>query len=98
MDDLIAFITARLAEDEAAAKLARPDYFTFEVLGIFSALGDMRHVIRHDPARVLRELAAKRAILSEHIVGGWHPVPCLTLRALASVYSDHPDYRAEWKP
>ena len=24
--------------------------------------------------------------------------PCRTLRSLAAVYSDHPDYRQEWKP
>lgn len=24
--------------------------------------------------------------------------PCLTLRALALPYADHPDYREEWKP
>jgi hypothetical protein len=24
--------------------------------------------------------------------------PCRTLRALAAVYADHPDYRDEWKP
>jgi len=24
--------------------------------------------------------------------------PCSTMLALASVYSDHPDYREEWKP
>jgi Family of unknown function (DUF6221) len=26
------------------------------------------------------------------------PWPCPQIRALAAVYSDHPDYRAEWKP
>lgn len=26
----------------------------------------------------------------------WHPCP--TLRYLAAVYADHPDYRDEWKP
>ena len=24
--------------------------------------------------------------------------PCLTLRALAAVYSDHPDYDPAWRP
>lgn len=30
----------------------------------------------------------------------WNPDawPCLTLRAIAAVYSDHPDYKPEWKP
>lgn len=26
------------------------------------------------------------------------PWPCHTLRALAAVYADHPDYREEWRP
>jgi hypothetical protein len=30
----------------------------------------------------------------DHAVG-W---PCQTLRALAAIYSDHEDYRAEWRP
>lgn len=31
---------------------------------------------------------------------GWHdlPFPCPTLKALAAVYADHPDYRDEWRP
>ena len=83
------------------------------------------HIARHDPARVLREVAAKRAILSVHRVveypGPYVPIsptcsiciteregyqeewgdddwPCATIRLLAAVYSDHPDYRQEWAP
>ena len=26
------------------------------------------------------------------------PYPCPTLRALAAVYADHPDYQADWRP
>jgi len=67
------------------------------------------HIARHDPSRVLREVAAKRAILAEHqesASGGYCELcyygygggswPCPTVRALASVYSDHPDYDPEW--
>ncbi len=77
-----------------------------------------RHIARHDPARVLREVEAKRAILAAHprveslftecgtcheSEEGWAatvPVqwPCSTVRHVAAVWSDHPDYRAEWKP
>lgn len=108
---------------------------------------DAAHIARHDPARVLREVAAKRRILAEHKpqlrtvewphdqtgdghgwtcprcqnvendASDWHPpiggagvfpkddfvtpyvlAPCLTLAVLASVWSDHPDYRSEWSP
>lgn len=78
---------------------------------------DQEHIARHDPARVLREIAAKRAIIDAHNDDGWCcPVctheptsgeddfrgsynhPCPTLRHLAAVYADRPDYRKEWKP
>jgi hypothetical protein len=66
------------------------------------------HQVRFDPARVLREVQAKRAILREHTphTRGRHTVcsscsygnslgatwPCLTVEKTAAVYSDHPDY------
>jgi hypothetical protein len=79
------------------------------------------HIARHDPARVLREVAAKRAILEDHriikadidteefdlgcerchfnrdegVAGCGY---CPTLKALAAVYGDHPDYDERWKP
>jgi hypothetical protein len=67
------------------------------------------HIARHDPARVLREVDAKRALLAGHegvhrcdwgehrgpdMLGGW----CKTVCTLAAVYSDHPDYQESWKP
>lgn len=68
-----------------------------------------RHMARHDPARVLREVAAKRAIValaaktrewtdgSAGATAGYAAVIVSdTLYALATVWSDHPDYRAEW--
>ena len=30
------------------------------------------------------------------IDGDWPEAPCATLRALAAVYRDHPDYQQEW--
>jgi len=38
-----------------------------------------------------------------HQEAGWSvpvpaEVPCPTLRALAAIWSDHPDYRSEWAP
>ena len=67
------------------------------------------HIARHDPARVLRDVEAGRAIVDMHAdcgsgVGycddGGHggDGSCGTLCYLAAVYSDHPDYRLEWKP
>lgn len=62
------------------------------------------------PARVLAECAAKRAIVEVHHeylavcshcveLGGAYDReawPCSTLRALASVHADHPDFDPSW--
>jgi hypothetical protein len=91
-DDLVAFLRARLDEDEGAARMAAApawflgstehddkrsvrytgpstlhpgqewDYFIADHVD----LADANHMARHDPARVLREVAAKRAILARH--------------------------------
>ena len=64
-----------------------------------------RHIARHDPARVLAECEAKRAVVGLHPeMLGWcqgcahESYPCRTLLALALPYADHPDYREEWRP
>ncbi|QVJ03041.1 hypothetical protein KGD82_13485 [Nocardiopsis eucommiae] len=70
------------------------------------------HAARHDPARVLREVAAKRKMLELHAngcpginycVSCWNgneslDWPCPTVRTLASAHADHPDYAPEWAP
>jgi hypothetical protein len=88
---IVEFLEARLAEDEQVA--AHVD----------DAVG---------PARVLREVEAKRAILA-WVTGAqsataagdeqaFHDEEAAALtfaiRALASVYSDHPDYQQAWAP
>ena len=64
--------------------------------------GVLAHLARHDPARVLREVQAGRAIMRYYGTPLGFPgekgVPGPAMRALAAVYSDHPDYRPEWKP
>jgi hypothetical protein len=75
------------------------------------SLTTAEHFARHDPARVLAECEAKRRIVdvaSQYVEpddtfdagfkGGASHVGFNTLRALASVYADHPDYREEWRP
>lgn len=137
---IIEFLHARLDGDEAYARTAFADHNDAgpewsepwsggvmagpEVVDTFDS-GISRHMVRHDPARVLREIAAKRTILAEHtptdwptrapaicpVCGQWNwevamgddagtPLhhPCPTLRLLASVYADHPDYQQEWAP
>ena len=60
------------------------------------------HAALYDPIRALRECAAKRAIIGSPVpqeLKAWShgvdPSPH-TLRALATVYADHPDYKPEW--
>lgn len=72
-------------------------------------LGDSRlsrHIARHDPARVLREVAAKRAILAAYAEVSYmdiaDPEPEFAygravglgeaMRHLAATWSDHPDF------
>ncbi|MFI1562170.1 DUF6221 family protein [Streptomyces sp. NPDC020490] len=72
-----------------------------------------RHIAAHDPARVLREIDAKRAVLALHtqsirddgcqvcdVPGGrrLRPDACTTVRLLAVVYADRPGYRETWRP
>lgn len=147
MDELIAFLNARLAEDERTAEAAarfggggfsgRPQWINQYGMVVDAGDSDWAivdlsgtavsgepvyvHIARHDPARALREVEAKRAILTrwefarnQVAVGavnegagygsadpGW-PLRAdsheLDARSLAAVYSDHGDYRQEWKP
>jgi hypothetical protein len=66
-----------------------------------------KHIARHDPARMLAECAAKRAIIKDWedpngdgVWEGYDYGCALTTdraaRALAAIYSDHPDYQQEW--
>jgi len=147
MDGLIAFLNARLNEDEATAKTATAGPWEFEgddptddeIYSVHDGIVDLvgvtvaftrdrnvangQHIALHDAARVLREVEAKRAIIAGHgppnggrdadrcrvctaiaYTGMGHAdarrfrAPCPTLLFLAAVWSDHPDYRKEWKP
>ena len=62
------------------------------------------HVARHDPARVLREIAAKRAIIdvwqiaeqTHDILGDGFIALDRAVRTLADIYADHAEYNREW--
>lgn len=142
MDDLVAFLKARLDEDEKLARAAAElcgchpatPHWEFDdsdegdggrILIIdhphpnvdrlriekrwnrtYSDQFMARHIARHDPARVLAEVKAKRLIVDrcEYQLRTYVGVPTavatewLTLRLLALPYADHPDYRADWAP
>jgi len=64
------------------------------------------YALLYDPARVLREVTAKRALLDVYeiaqqthdILGDGLVALDRSVRALAAIYSDHESYREEWKP
>lgn len=53
------------------------------------------HIARHDPARVLRQCAAFRVAL-EWYRDDDYVVMAPTIKAIAAIWSDHPDYQQEW--
>lgn len=124
MDDLVAFLRARLDEDERVAREALSDtggpvwsdggQYGESVnvdetggpvaVGAWTGyLGDgpRYHIARHDPARVLAEVAAHRAwvdwIDGELADDAAQQMPWDLACALAAVYASHPDYREEWR-
>lgn len=112
MDELIAFLNERLAEDERLAIAARDEPETGWWWSEDAESAPERHIARHDPARVLADVAAKRAIVEAYegaeLERGDDPndetriADATTLRwvvcVLASAYAQHPDYREEWRP
>lgn len=68
------------------------------------------HIARHDPARVLAEVEAKRKLLTEYAevrqnegadyewAGGWASGLGKAVALMALPYADHPDYRDTWRP
>jgi hypothetical protein len=69
--DLIDFLNARLAEDEAVAQQAKATggpmspWWGAEQIKPLMVDADATHVEHHSPERVLREVAAKRRILND---------------------------------
>lgn len=113
MTELVEFLKARLAEDEAQAnaRLDREvhlmrhdgmgaDYSRAEVLALPASSQNVDGY-----GRVLNEIAAKRGVIKEvsEMSGslrerGVHVPFALTwiLMHLAGVYSEHPDFKADW--
>jgi hypothetical protein len=107
MSDIVEFLEARIAEDEAAAK---------QDLDLLPVISYERERIRlplalvtgmHDPDRVLAECKAKRELIEtlrwledQHEWAFFDPcvegaIPKM-LSTLAQPYSDHPDFDASW--
>ena len=133
-DKLVAFLKARISEDEALAREGADggsgEWFMGDKWNVYRADDEARydedyrgaehrlviygnikpqsqHIARHDPARVLRDVTAKRAILAlydcataelrgspdDPKVIGWARAAEVAASDLAAIYSDHPDYR-----
>jgi len=103
---LTEFLLARIARDEDEARHARPHS------GGSVYANDVHGRLLVQPARVLAECEAKRRIVESHrwdeewengvrfasdCEDCWQSPPCRTLRALAAVYADHPDYDEAWR-
>lgn len=108
------------ADPDVAAAIADPESSAYPVattpegMDEADAAARIQHIVRHDPARVLREVEAKRQLIL------WYEKPeestalpdyfnrfntsvqqsvlVQVLRHLALPYADHPDYREEWRP
>lgn len=124
---IVEFLLARIADDKAVARCAVDGTWMAEtgthVMASIQThdgdewIGDIdhdptaMHILRHQPARVLAECAAKRAIIElvtgqlsnvedAAIDGGMDLNPPHVsrdiLRTLAVVYADHPDYDQAW--
>ena len=115
--DLIVFLLAQIALDEAEAKAAHlrfpgpwdqaeaagstlPAAVSLydagdESIGVIRGSYVARHIARHDPARALREVAAKRAILAEHgpADGGRDAGRCRVCTAITHTGMGHADAR-----
>jgi hypothetical protein len=125
VNDLLAFLNARLDEEEAQARdlieseaaSASWEEMTSGVLvtgpSTFDDTWDGTHVIGdsrisrfiadHDPARVLREVAAKRVIIAElnadtQADDRYRSAITFAVECIAAACSGWPDYRDEWKP
>ncbi|WP_277345176.1 DUF6221 family protein [Rhodococcoides fascians] len=84
-------------------------YVTCDSEGLLPAVETEQatHIVRHDPARVLREVAAKRRLIADFAdqsclmcssMSGGDVLSDNVLRTLASAYRDHPEYeRVLWE-
>ncbi len=114
---IVEFLEARIVEDEWVAKSRlkdQSDVFSWPHEDGQTLSLDLDYSRRHGPARVLREVEAKRAIIKayvdadikahdtynfhEDILNGESNGLETAVEALAICWSDHPDFNEEWRP
>ena len=113
MTDIAQFLAARLDEDQERAELAQSviagswDGWAVIAPQLHACCDTVPNIdragqhlyVNADPARVLAEVAAKRAIVASEYAP-YKPLaaqPTVTLKHLAAVYADHPDYDPAWR-
>jgi hypothetical protein len=94
-DRLVAWLHEQIEEDERVARDASPspwkDPYEDESDSLWLTREDANHIYRHDPARVLAEVEAKRAIIAECTP---EPRPAETDAQLHARFA-HPAYEYE---
>lgn len=109
LDALVAFLRARLNEDEAIAQFVASDSPTAErelcMWATPFVIEPERLIVAVDYQRVLADLAAKRRIIDAYLEVRDHESAAYAsaddymetvVRELAATYSDHEDYRQNW--
>jgi hypothetical protein len=106
MEDLAEWLRAQFDEDERIARGCSgmewwehpKNWVSAPPLNRIAVVvhdGDRGHIARHDPARVLREIDAKRQILDTLHEEGGDRMFADIFRLLALPYLDRPGYREE---
>ncbi|TMU98079.1 DUF6221 family protein [Streptomyces sp. DASNCL29] len=126
MDELVRWLGVQLDEDERIARAVQwegsGNRLSWELAASATVdvgedefyAGDRtiaNHIVTHDPARVLREIDAKRRIIAEVVPearkaeamiheewGSGSDTAGDLLRLLALPYADRPGYKESWRP
>jgi hypothetical protein len=125
MDELVQWLRAQLDEDERIARETHPVFLRWDYDEFVKEIRDLGNgneiasgviprygafIAEHDPARVLREIDAKRRMLDAYAgvaandvneveyAHGYANALGEAVRLLALPYVDRPGYREEWRP
>lgn len=112
MSELVEFLTARLDEDERRCAVTPGGHYQVQALDAGDGPAEeeavQQYYHRFQPEWMLRDIAAKKALVTEWRSYGDIRNPyddeqvtgralLTAMKLLTAAYSDHPDYRAEWK-
>lgn len=117
MNDLITWLRGVLDDDERVAKAATPGPWSVHRQGLEAVVSpgvamdkeeggvsveDAAHIARHDPAAVLADVKAKRAVLDllNLTAGPYDPARGAlkeAVKTLASAYRHRPGWTTDWE-